>query len=41
MLLLIAGHQVLFTGQWMWAFGAGVAALGCLWGGIAGAVDTT
>ena len=41
MLLLIAGHQVLFTGQWMWALGAGVAALGCLWGGIAGAVDTT
>jgi Na+/proline symporter len=40
MLLLIAGHQVLFTGQWMWALGAGIAALGCLWGGIAGAVDT-
>jgi Na+/proline symporter len=41
LLLLIAGHQMLFTGQWMWALGAGVAALGCLWGGIAGAVDTT
>jgi solute:Na+ symporter, SSS family len=40
-LLLIAGHQVLFMGQWMWALGAGVAALGCLRVGIAGAMDTT
>jgi Na+/proline symporter len=41
MLLLVAGYQVLFTGQWMWALGAGVVALGCLRGGIAGAMDTT
>jgi Na+/proline symporter len=40
LLLLLAGHQVLFTGQWWWALGAGIAALGCLWGGIVGAMDT-
>ena len=40
-LLLIAGHQVVFMGQWMWALGTGVAALVCLRVGIVGAMDTT
>jgi hypothetical protein len=36
LLLLVAGHQLLFFGRWLLSGVTGLVALGCFWIGITG-----